>query len=253
MNLDRIIAVRNNKTLYHDGNHSVKVFEHGYSQPEVFREAYIQTLMYSLGLNVPKVEQVTKINGKNAIVSEFIAGKTLAGIMKDSPDSLCESVKMIAELQYRIASEKAPIRQLREYITDSLGAAELSESELKKLRSALELLPQRDVLLHGELTPDNIIISRDGTPYIIDWEYASQGNICYGHAVTCVSLLAEGNERGVKQYLDIIFDKFLTGSEEIVKWMPLAAASLSAGSFGNRKKFLLEQVRSRISRKGGII
>ena len=109
------------------------------------------------------------------------------------------------------------------------------------------------MLLHGELTPDNIIISRDGTPYIIDWEYASQGNICYGHAVTCVSLLAEGNERGVKQYLDIIFDKFLTGSEEIVKWMPLAAASLSAGSFGNRKKFLLEQVRSRISRKGGII
>jgi tRNA A-37 threonylcarbamoyl transferase component Bud32 len=253
MNLDRIIAVRNNKTLYRDGNHSVKVFEHGYSQPEVFREAYIQTLMNSLGLDVPKVEQITKINGKTAIVSEFIAGRTLAEIMRDSPEKSEEAVRMIAELQYRIASEKAPIRQLKEYITDSLKEADLCESDLKKLRSALELLPKREVLLHGELTPDNIIISRDGTPYIIDWEYASQGNICYGHAVTCVSLLAEGNELGVKQYLDTVFDKFLTGSEEIVKWMPLAAASLSAGSFGNKKKFLLEHTHSKLSRKVGII
>ena len=35
MNLDRIIAVRNNKTVYRDGDRCLKVFNEGYSKADV--------------------------------------------------------------------------------------------------------------------------------------------------------------------------------------------------------------------------
>ena len=42
MNLDRIIAVRNNKTVYRDGDRCLKVFNEGYSKADVLNEALNQ-------------------------------------------------------------------------------------------------------------------------------------------------------------------------------------------------------------------
>lgn len=253
MNLDRIIAVRNNKTIYRDGSCSVKVFENGYSQPEIYREAYIQSLMRSIGLNVPKVRQVAEINGKTAIVFEYISGRSLADMINTSPEKCEEFSEIIADLQYSISQKKASIRLLKEFISDRLEKCELSEQELNELTALLDSLPQKDELLHGELTPQNIVITRDGTPYIIDWEYASQGDVCYGHAATCISLLADGNNQAVRYYLDKVYDKYSIASEEIVKWLPFASISLSAGYFGNKRQFLLDHVHSLVSSNGGKI
>ena len=38
------------------------------------------------GLNIPKILEVTMIDGKWAIVSDFIEGKTLAQLMQENPD-----------------------------------------------------------------------------------------------------------------------------------------------------------------------
>ena len=253
MNLDRIIAVRNNKTIYRDGSCSVKVFENGYSQPEIYREAYIQTLMRSIGLNVPKVEQVTEINGKTAIVFEYIPGRSLADMISSYPDECEKFSEILADAQYKISQKKASIRLLKEFISDSLAKSDLSEQEQNELTDLLNSFPQKEELLHGELIPQNIVITRDGTPYIIDWEYASQGDVCYGHAATCISLLADGNNQAVRYYLDTVYDKYSIASEEIVKWMPLASVTLSMGYFGNTRQFLLDHVHSLIGRNGGNI
>ena len=39
MNLDRVIAVRNTKTVYRDGNRCIKVFDDHYSKADVLNEA----------------------------------------------------------------------------------------------------------------------------------------------------------------------------------------------------------------------
>lgn len=253
MNLDRIIAVRNNKTIYRDGNCTVKVFENGCSQPEIYREAYIQTLMRSIGLNVPKVKQITEINGKTAIVSEYIRGRSLSDMMSDFPEKCEEFTELIADTQYEISTKKASIRLLKEFITDSLSKADLKKSELYELNALLNSFPQKEELLHGELIPQNIVITRDGTPYIIDWEYASQGDACYGHAATCISLLSDGNNQAVRYYLDTVYDKYSIASEDIVKWLPLASLTLSIGYFGDKRQFLLDHVHCLIGRNGGNI
>ena len=54
MNLDRIIAVRNNKTVYRDGDRCLKVFNEGYSKADVLNEALNQARIEETGLNIPK-------------------------------------------------------------------------------------------------------------------------------------------------------------------------------------------------------
>ena len=75
MKLDRVIAVRNNKTIYRDGDKCVKVFDEDYSKADVLNEALNQARIEETGLNIPKVIEVTMVEGKWAIVSEFIKGK----------------------------------------------------------------------------------------------------------------------------------------------------------------------------------
>ena len=78
MNLDRVIAVRNAKTIYRDGDQCVKVFNENYSKADILNEALNQARIEGIGLHVPKILGVTMIEGKWAILSEFIQGKTLS-------------------------------------------------------------------------------------------------------------------------------------------------------------------------------
>ena len=82
MKLDRVIAVRNNKTVYRDGDKCVKVFNEDYSKADVLNEALNQARIEETGLNIPKISEVTMIDGKWAIISEYINGKTLAQLMQ---------------------------------------------------------------------------------------------------------------------------------------------------------------------------
>ena len=86
MNLERVIAVRNNKTVYRDGDKAIKVFDANFSKSDILNEALNQARVEEAGIRVPKVLEVSVIDGKWAIVSEYIPGKTLAQLMEENPD-----------------------------------------------------------------------------------------------------------------------------------------------------------------------
>ena len=75
MKLDRIIAVRTGKTVYRDGDKVIKVFDSEYSKADILNEALNQARIEETGLNIPKVLEVTMIDGKWAIITEYIEGK----------------------------------------------------------------------------------------------------------------------------------------------------------------------------------
>ena len=85
MNLDRIIAVRTGKTVYRDGERCLKVFNEDYSKADILNEALNQARVEETGLAIPKILEVTMLDGKWTIVSEFIKGKTLAQLMLENP------------------------------------------------------------------------------------------------------------------------------------------------------------------------
>jgi len=53
MKLDTIIAVRDTKIIYRDGDKTVKVFDADYSKADVLNEALNQARVEETGLNMP--------------------------------------------------------------------------------------------------------------------------------------------------------------------------------------------------------
>mgnify|MGYP003290984064 CR=1 FL=1 len=106
MKLDRIIAVRNNKTIYRDGDKCIKVFNEDYSKSDILNEALNQARIEETGLNIPKVTEVTMIDGKWAIVSDFIKGKTLAQLMEENPEKHDQYMDLFVNVQLEILSKR---------------------------------------------------------------------------------------------------------------------------------------------------
>jgi len=107
MNLEKVIAVRTDKTIYRDGAHVVKLFDSDYSKADVLNEALNQARVEETGLAIPKIEEVTKINGKWAIISEFIEGKTLERMMSEDPDKRAEYMEQFLDIQLSMHEKKS--------------------------------------------------------------------------------------------------------------------------------------------------
>ena len=68
MKLDNVIARRTNKTIYRDGEKSIKVFNLNYPKTDILNEALNQASMESTPLNTPRLLEVLKIDGRWAII-----------------------------------------------------------------------------------------------------------------------------------------------------------------------------------------
>ena len=126
MNLDRVIAVRNNKTIYRDGDRCIKVFNKEYSKADVLNEALNQARIEETGLNIPKVLEVTMIDGKWAIISEFIKGKTLAQLIAEDSDNKEKYINILVDLQMLVHSKTcALLNKLKDKMNRKISQTDL--------------------------------------------------------------------------------------------------------------------------------
>ena len=177
MNLERVIAVRNTKTVYRDGDLCVKVFNKEYSKADVLNEALNQARVEETGLQIPKIVEVLTIDGKWAIVSQYIKGKTLQRLMEENPDKKDEYLNFFVDLQLQMHSKTNPLlNKLKDKMKRKIEQAELDANTRYDLYTRLESMPKHNKLCHGDFNPSNIVISEDGTAYILDWAHATQGN-----------------------------------------------------------------------------
>ena len=240
MKLDRVIAVRNNKTIYRDGDKCVKVFDENYSKADVLNEALNQARIEETGLNIPKIFEVTMLEGKWAIVSEYIKGKTLAQLMQENPDKKDEYLEMFVELQTTVHKATCPLlNKLKDKMNGKISKAELDATTRYDLHTRLEGMPKHNKVCHGDFNPSNIIVTEDGTPYILDWSHVTQGNASADAARTYLLFWLEGDIEGAKKYLDLFCAKSNTAKQYVQKWMPIVAASQSVKGNEKEREFLL--------------
>ncbi|MDO4488829.1 MAG: aminoglycoside phosphotransferase family protein [Eubacteriales bacterium] len=227
MELDRIIAVRNNKTIYRDGDRVYKVFDRNYSKADVLNEALNQARVEETGLCIPKILEVMMIDGKWTIVSEYIEGKTLSRLMKENPEKKDEYIEMLADLQLQVHLKKCgELLRLKDKMNRKICDTELPATVRYGLHARLEELPVHDKLCHGDFYPSNIIIKPDGTPCFIDWAHATQGSASADAAKTFLLFRLHGDIEGADKYLDLFCEKSDTEKEYVHKWIPIVAASL---------------------------
>ena len=243
MKLDRVIAVRNSKTIYRDADKCVKVFNENYSKSDVLNEALNQARIEETGLNIPKVLEVTMVDGKWAIVSEYIKGKTLAQLMEENVDKKDEYLELFVNLQIEVHSKKSPLlNKLKDKMNRKISETDLDATTRYDLHTRLEGMPKHTKVCHGDFNPSNIIIAEDGTPYILDWSHATQGNASADAARTYLLFWIAGDIEGAKAYLELFCKKSDTAKQYVQKWMPIVAASQSVKGNEKEREFLLSWV-----------
>ena len=243
MKLEKIIAVRNNKTIYRDGDKSIKVFNEGFSKADILNEALNQARIEGTGINIPKVLEVTMVEGKWAIVSEFIKGKTLAQLMEEEPEKKDEYLAFLVDLQLEMHSKTCThLNKLKDKMNRKISESTLDATTRYDLHTRLEGMPKHNKVCHGDFNPSNIIIAEDGTPYILDWSHATQGNASADAARTYLLFWLNGDIEGAKKYLDLFCQKSNTAKQYVQKWMPIVAASQSVKGNEHEREFLLSWV-----------
>ena len=71
------------KEVYAEDGKIVKIFDGSFPKANILNEALNQARVEVTDLNIPKIHEVTKIDGKWAIVMDYIEGKTLAELMRE--------------------------------------------------------------------------------------------------------------------------------------------------------------------------
>ena len=201
MKLDRIIAVRNNKTVYHDGDLCMKVFGEGFSKEDILSEALNLARIEETGLNIPKVRSVTVLDGKWTIVSDYVKGKTMAQLIRENPDKRDEYIDTFVGLQLKMHSVRCPkLFKLKDKMNERIRQTDLPATVRYDLHARIKAMPNHTKLCHGDFNPSNVIVTDDGEMYIIDWAHATCGNASADAARTYLRFWLDGEITSAKKY-----------------------------------------------------
>lgn len=243
MKLEKVIAVRTSKTIYRDGKYAIKVFDEEYSKADILNEALNIARVEETGLSIPAVEEVAKIDGKWAIVTDFVEGKTIAQLMAENPGKKDEYLERFVEIQLEMHSKTAPrLNKLKDKMKRKISETKLDATTRYELDARLGSMPKHNKLCHGDFNPTNVVIKADGGYSILDWAHATQGNASADAARTYLLFCLSGDRETADQYLDLFCKKSDTARQYVQKWLPIVAASQSVKGKPEEQEFLMSWV-----------
>ena len=215
------------------------MFDASYSKADVLSEALNQARVEETGLNIPKVHEVTLMDGKWTIVTDYIKGKTLSQLMLENPEKKDEYLEFFVNLQIEVQSKRCPLlTKLRDKMSRKISQTDFDATTRYELYTRLDDMPKHSKLCHGDFNPSNIIISDGGAPYILDWSHATQGNGSADAARTYLLFWLSGDINGAEKYLDLFCSKSNTEKKYVQKWMPIVAASQTVKGNEKEREFL---------------
>ncbi len=224
MKLENLIAKGTNNEVYKSGDMAVKVFGENYPKADVLNEALIASRVEETGINMPKIKEVSVIDGKWAIAMDYIEGKTLADYMKEDSANIDKYIEQMVDIQLDMHSKKCPmLGKLKDKLYGRIDSLDIEATKKYELLTRLDSAPKHKKLCHGDFNPQNIIIS-DGKPYIIDWNHATRGNASADVARSYLWLCLYMPEIADK-YMDKFCEKSGTDKTYVQRWLPVVAAA----------------------------
>ena len=227
-NLNNEIAVRKTKNVYVDNNKTIKLFIEGYSKANVLNEALNQARVEEgTNLNIPKLIEVTKIDNRWALVSEYIEGTPLNLLMEQNPEKIDEYLELFVDIQLKVLENNVPLlSRIKDKFKRKITETNLIDENTKyELLQRLEGMKNHAKLCHGDFNPSNIIIKENGDYYIIDWSHVTQGNASADSARTFLLFSVEGKNDIAEKYLNLFSEKSGIDKRNIQRWIPIVAAT----------------------------
>ncbi|MGN1318217.1 MAG: phosphotransferase family protein [Lachnospirales bacterium] len=243
MNIDKILAERNNKIIFKSGDCVVKEFDKDFSKSDILNEALNQARVEETGLRIPQLKEVSKVDGKWAIVLEYVEGRTLADIMKGDRDNLAKYMGKFVDIQLEVHSKRAPLlNKLKDKMNRKISETNLDATTRYELHTRLEGMPKHTKVCHGDFNPSNIIISPEGNYYILDWSHATQGNASADAARTYLLFCLEGDNEAAELYMNMFCKKSDTAKQYVQQWLPIVAASQLVKGNEKERDFLMRWI-----------
>ena len=247
--LGDLISERNHKRVYvHDGI-ITKVFDHNfYHGYNVMREASIQQFVMESGLPVPKVYDVFQVGDDWAFTSQEIKGRTLESIIEADPEHKKQHVVKMLQAHIRLLSKLCKnnfLPDLKAKVKRYIEEASLDSSQRYDIQLKLEKFPNHLNICHGDIYPHNIMVTDDGTFYILDWAHCSKGNATADIVNTYLMFLIDGEPKIADIYLREFSKKSYTSMSYIKGWVAvLSAAYLTRVNDEKKKEILLKNIDS---------
>ena len=239
MNFDGIIAERPGKTVYRSGEYAVKVFDSDYSKADVLSEALNQARVEETKIYIPRLVEVSKIDGKWALTMDYIEGRTLEELMRANPERTEDYLSLFVNIQMEIHACRAPrLNRMKDKMRRKISETDLDATTKYDLQTRLEGMKKHDKVCHGDFCPGNVIVSGSGVPYVIDWSHATRGNASADAARTYLLFWLDGDITGAKRYLELFCEKSDTAMQYVQKWMPIVAASQTVKGNEKEREFL---------------
>ncbi|SCA99578.1 Uncharacterized protein BWINRA5_02990 [Bacillus mycoides] len=180
MNLGNPIAKGNTAEIYLCDNKVVKLFKEYLPNTESLYEARKQKYAYSCGLHVPKVFEVTEIQGRQAIIMEYVEGESVGEFLLNNLSKAEHFISICVSIQQKIHAisvSSDEIEPMEERLYRQINSVhDLDEKQKGNILKKLDLITFEPRLCHGDLHPFNLIMS-NGDVKIIDWVDASSGDI----------------------------------------------------------------------------
>ncbi len=243
MEIEKILIERPNKRIYKSGKFVVKEFDSDFSKSDILNEALNQARVEETGLKIPQLEEVKKIDGKWAIVLDYIEGKTLAEIIENDRKNLEMYMEKFVDIQIEIHSKRSPLlNKLKDKMSRKIDETNLDATTRYELHTRLEGMPKHNKVCHGDFNPSNIIITPAGDYYVLDWSHATQGNASADVARTYLLFSLKGDKEAAEMYLNMFCKKTDTAKQYVQQWLPIVAASQSVKGNEEEREFLLNWI-----------
>ena len=224
MVLKNPIATGNTADIYLCDGKIVKSFKDFLPETEATYEANKQRYAHARGLAVPRVFEVTKINGRNAIIMEYIHGKTMRDIVVNDMTKLEHYINLSIDIQLKIHAVKANDFELMsdKLHKNLLSATLLNERQKNTLIRKLHGMQYEKRLCHGDFHLSNIICNTDSA--VIDWVDSSAGDV---KADVCRTYLlyAQHSLELAELYLRAYCEKSGLAQNDILAWQPIIAGA----------------------------
>ena len=239
----KLIVKRPYKEVYQCGDSIVKVFEKDHPKSAVFNEALNTVRVEETGLAIPKLKEVTQIDGKWALVIEYKDGKTLEEMMQVDHANAEKYMSDFVDLQLKIHEKKAPmLNKLKDKMARQIdGLKELDATQRYELRTRLESMPKHTKVCHGDFNPSNVIVGKNGKMTVVDWAHATQGNASADAAMTYL-IFALKDQKLADMYMNMFCKKSDTAKQYVQQWLPIVAASQLEKDNELEKDFLMKWI-----------
>ncbi|MDR2599534.1 MAG: aminoglycoside phosphotransferase family protein [Oscillospiraceae bacterium] len=229
------IAEGNTADIYLHNGKIIKLFKSFLPDLEAENEASKQIFAYSKSLSVPRVYEVSIINGKQAIIMEYVKGKTIGSIILNDRTKAEQYMNLSVDIQLKIHALKADNFVL---MTDKLksqlhNAVGISEKQKAALIDKLGSMKYENRLCHGDYHVNNLILSETGV-FIIDWVDSCAGDI-KADVYRSYLLYSQYSTELANLYLRLYCERSGLSQKDVFKWEPIIAGARLSENVASEK------------------